>query len=191
MTAMRRNATRVLAWAASLGIVAYGAAGIAQPGAKSGFSEQSVEAAYLYKFAGYVRWPDARAQTKAPIVIGVLGSDGFAQQLAQLTAGHTIDSRPINVRALDNGDSFDELDILFVGYRERRRLRGVLAPLSGRPILTVTDARGGLDDGSIINFTVRERRVRFEISLDAARRSRLHVSSRLLAVAERVKQGPE
>lgn len=185
------NVSRVLASSVLLGAIAYGAAGVAQPDAQSGFSRQSIEAAYLYKFAGYVRWPDGGARAKGPIVIGVLGSDRFARQLAQLTVGHTIDNRPIDVRSVGDGDSFDELDILFVGYSQRRRLRAVLAPLGNRPILTVTDARGALDDGSIINFTVRGRRVRFEISLDAARRSRLQVSSRLLAVAERVKQGTD
>jgi hypothetical protein len=182
---------KMLASAALLGAILHGAVGIAQPGAPSGFSEQSIEAAYLYKFAGYVRWPDAAGRAHAPIVIGVLGADAFAQLLAQLTVGHTIDHRPIDVRLVEDGDSFDKLDILFVGYSQRRRLREALAPLRNRPVLTVTDMRGALDDGSIINFRVRGHRVRFEISLYGARRSRLQLSSRLLAVAERVYGGRE
>lgn len=191
MTPIGRCAIKMLAAPVLAGVVLYGTACIAQSNAASGFSAQSVKAAYLYKFAGYVRWPEAAAKTNAPIVIGVLGADDFAQLLTRLTVGHTINNRSIDVRSLKDSDSISRLDILFVGRSERRRLRKVLALLHDRPVLTVTDVRGAIDEGSIINFVVRGRRVRFEVSLYAARQSRLQVSSRLLAVAEHVYQGPE
>jgi len=56
--------------------------------------------------------------------------------------------------------------------------------------LTVTESDGALAQGSIINFVVAERRVRFEIALDSAEKSRLRLSSRLLAVAQQVRTGP-
>ena len=42
----------------------------------------------------------------------------------------------------------------------------------------------------MINFVVAERRVRFEIALDAAEKSGLKLSSRLLAVAQQVTGTP-
>ena len=56
-------------------------------------------------------------------------------------------------------------------------------------MLVVTDADDGLALGGIINFRLVDRRVRFEISLEAADRNDLTVSSRLLAVALRVRKG--
>jgi hypothetical protein len=50
-------------------------------------------------------------------------------------------------------------------------------------MLVVTDAPGALRDGSMINFQVVDQRVRFEISLAAAERAGLELSSRLLAAA--------
>ena len=41
----------------------------------------------------------------------------------------------------------------------------------------------------LIAFVVIERRVRFEIALDSAEKSRLKLSSRLLAVAQQVRTG--
>ena len=58
--------------------------------------------------------------------------------------------------------------------------------LAGRPILAVTDAPTGLADGGALNFVPVQGRVRFEASLPAAERAGLRLSSRLLAVAERV-----
>lgn len=53
-------------------------------------------------------------------------------------------------------------------------------------MLVVTDEEGGIDAGSTINFLTLDRRVRFEVSLTAASRARLKISSQLLTVAVRV-----
>ena len=53
-------------------------------------------------------------------------------------------------------------------------------------MLVVTDAGDGLDRGAAINFVRVGARIRFEVSLDAAVRSGLHVKSDLLSVAVRV-----
>jgi len=50
-------------------------------------------------------------------------------------------------------------------------------------MLVVTDAPGALKDGAMINFQVVDERVRFEISLTAAERAGLELSSRLLSAA--------
>jgi small-conductance mechanosensitive channel len=50
-------------------------------------------------------------------------------------------------------------------------------------MLVVTEAPGALKDGSMINFQVIDDRVRFEISLLAAQRAGLELSSRLLSAA--------
>ena len=48
---------------------------------------------------------------------------------------------------------------------------------------------GAIDVGSVINFVLVDNRVRFEISVGNAERHGLKVSSRLLAVAQRVEMG--
>jgi hypothetical protein len=155
-------------------------------------SEQSVKAAYLYKFAGYVEWPDTRpTDPPAPVTIGVLGAASLAEELAQITIGRTINDRPIDVRRVTFDDQLDDLQILFIGAQERNRLDDVFATVQSLPVLTVTESEGALAQGSIINFTLDEQRVRFEVSLYAAELSRIRLNSRLLAVAQRVSRSPE
>jgi hypothetical protein len=151
----------------------------------------TLKAAFLYKFAGYVEWPDAPGPADAPITIGVAGADPFAAELVEITRGHTVAGRPINVRRMMVGDSFDGLQILFIGGQARGGAHGLLADARSRPILTVTESAGALSEGSIINFTQDKDRVRFEISLYAAEQSQLKLNSRLLAVADAVHRGPE
>jgi hypothetical protein len=150
----------------------------------------SLKAAFLYKFASYVEWPDAETQG-APITIGVAAAEPFAAELAELTQGRTVAGHMITVRRVMAGDSFDGLQILFIAAAARNTERNLLATARSLPILTVTESMGGLADGSIINFKQDNDRVRFEISLYAAEQSRLKLNSRLLAVADSVHRGPE
>jgi hypothetical protein len=150
-----------------------------------------VKAAFLYKFAGYVEWPDGSASDDLPLTIGVLGSADMADELAQITSGRTVNNRPVRIRQLEEGESLAGLHVLFVGSIDGRGLDTLLSAARDLPILTVTDAPGALASGSTINFTFDRDRVRFEVSLPAAERSRLKLSSRLLAVAQRVQRTPE
>ncbi|UQV46761.1 DUF4154 domain-containing protein [Janthinobacterium lividum] len=61
--------------------------------------ERQVKAAYLYKFAGYVEWPDGSfARPDSPLVIGVAGADALAEQLEQSVAGHSVNGRAVQVK---------------------------------------------------------------------------------------------
>jgi hypothetical protein len=153
-------------------------------------AEQQVKSAFIYKFAGYVEWPEsAFAKPDTPFLIAVLGDEPVAAELEQAVVGRTINDRRIVVRRAKVGESFAGVHILFVGKAETARLGAILQGASPQPILTVTESEGALAQGSVINFVVAERRVRFEISLPSAERSRLKLSSRLLAVAAQVRTG--
>jgi hypothetical protein len=188
---MRNALPRILALAL-LAAWAGPQVGLAQANGPLQASEQSIKAAYLYKFAGYVEWPpDAQADALEPFIIGVLGSKPIADELTKIAVGRTINDRSISVRQVKADDPFGDLDVLFVSEPDRKRLGALLLPARQLPILTVTDSVGAMSEGSIINFTTENQRVRFEVSLAAAEQSRLKLSSRLLAVAGRVHRGTE
>jgi uncharacterized protein DUF4154 len=152
--------------------------------------EHRVKAAFLYKFAGYVDWPTASfARPDTPVTIAVLGAEPVAEELVQAVAGRTVDGRPVMVKRLKPGESLAGVHILFIGKAESARLGQLAQTAQPRAILTVTESDGALAQGSIINFVMADRRVRFEISLDAAEKSGLKLSSRLLAVAQQVRTG--
>ena len=148
-------------------------------------AEQRIKAAFLYKFLSYVEWPaSAIGDDATPIVIGVIGADDIADELRAIVTGRTLNRHPIEVRTLGVAEPLPAtLRVLFVG-RDDAALLARLAPQAQRKaILLVTDFADGLDRGSVINLVVRDNHVRFEVSLDAAQRSGLKVSSRMLAVA--------
>jgi hypothetical protein len=147
--------------------------------------EQRVKAAFLFKFGGYVEWPESVFPRKeSPLIIGVAGADPLAEELSRIVAGRTMNGRPVTVRLVRAGEPLSNIHILFVGRAEIDRLNELL--VQAQPVLTVTDMAKGLPQGSVINFVVAENRVRFEVSLDAAKRSGLKIGAPLLSVAMRV-----
>jgi YfiR/HmsC-like len=138
----------------------------AQAAEEASTLEYQVKAAFLYKFAGYVDWPSTSfARPDTPVTIAV------------------------TVKRVKGGESLAGVHILFVGKAESARLSQWMQSARPHSVLTVTESDGALAHGSVINFVMTDRRVRFEVALDSAEKSKLKLSSRLLAVAQQVHTG--
>ena len=150
--------------------------------------ERRVKAAFLYKFLGYAEFPpQSFADAGTPLSIGVVGADDLAAELTRIASGRMVAGRTIAVRSLREPDLAQPVHLLFVaGEDEARAARLLRASPSW---LTVTECAGGLQLGSVINFTIVDERVRFDVSLDAAEKKNVKLSSRLLTVANRVQKG--
>jgi hypothetical protein len=146
-------------------------------------TEAALKAAFLYKFAGYVEWQKPH---EGPFVFGVMGADEVADELEAIVTGRQINNRPIAVKRLKPGEVTPDLRVLYVGRREAPQLAAVTRAARPLSVLVVSDAERGLEAGSVINLLKTEDRIGFEVSVDAAERSGLAVSSRMLAVARRV-----
>ena len=155
-----------------------------------GSLEHQVKAAFLYKFAGFVDWPAASfARPDAPLTIAVAGAETVAAELVQATTGRTVEGRTVTVKRVKSGESLAGVHILFVGKAESARLNQWVQSARPNAVLVVTESDGALAQGSVINFVIADRRVRFEVALDSAEKSKLKLSSRLLAVAQQVHTG--
>ena len=146
------------------------------------YSAERVKAAFLYHFATYVNWPEARNASDV-FTIAVVGADAVAMELERFLPGHTIQGRPMEVRRLRSIVELDHGEVLFIGAEENHRLADYLERVQSRPMLVVTDVPGGLREGAMINFRIVDDRVRFEISQRAAQGAGLELSSRLLSAA--------
>lgn len=149
--------------------------------------ERNVKAAFLYKFLGYVDYPDSVAPgVGEPLVIGILGADDVAEELGRITVGRNMNGRAVVVRKLRSPEAAGKVHMLFIGEEDSAETEKALAAVRQMPVLTVTESGHNLRQDSVINFRVVDERVRFEVSLDAAERNHLKLSSRLLAVAYKV-----
>lgn len=151
--------------------------------------ERSVKAAFLYKFLGYTEFPAAAfSDPAAPVVIGVVAADDMAAELTRIVAGRTVGTRPIAVRAMKDGDSPAGVHLLFLSSSATTSAARI-ARSAQQPLLLVTEGESGLAQGSVINFRIIDQRVRFDVSLEAADKYNVKLSSRLLTVANQVHKG--
>jgi len=152
-------------------------------------SEDSIKAAFLFKFGDYVDWPaDTFADATSPLVIGVLGAAKVESDLSNMVAGRSINGRGVEVRKVGSGESLAGIHVLFVGRGENGNLGTILEDVAGRPVLVVTET-DEVQAGGTINFVMVGNKVRFDVRLAFAEASNLKISARLLGVARNVING--
>lgn len=161
-------------------------------GLRGQINEYQVKAFFLYNFARYVEWPsESFKASNDPIVICILGQNPFGGALDQAIAGKVVDGRPFVVRQLSDIHPESNCHILFVNSSERKRFRSMAGRLKGSGVLSVGEIPGFTADGGVINFKIEAGKVRFEIDVDAAGRERLHISSKLLSLAQIAKRAED
>lgn len=146
--------------------------------------EYVIKAAYIYNFAMFVEWPaDAFVRPDSPFVIGIVGTDRFGSSLEDIVRDKRVNNRRFVVKRLENYQDAADCHILFFHSGEAAKIVDVVEHLKRAPILLVGDTPEFAKRGGMINFAVADNKVRCEISVAAAKRARLAISSKLLSLA--------
>jgi hypothetical protein len=182
VTARRPVAALCVAWLLLVGV--------GHPVAQLAAGEYDLKAAFLLNFGRFVEWPSsAFASGTSPFVIGIAGEDPLGARIDEVVAGRTIGGRTVQVLRLNDLDEATRCHIVFVSKAlPPGRVAQLLGRLKGRSVLTVGESSGFPHRGGVINFTLEDGTVRFEVSQSNAERSQLKVSSKLLGLAHLVKE---
>jgi hypothetical protein len=149
-----------------------------------------VKAAFLVNFPKYVDWPSAvLAETNTPITVAIFGDDNVAGEFDNMIqGGRTVSGRPVRLKRITKEDQIGaDCQIVFIASSERQRVPAILEKVKGTGILTVGENEDFLQQGGIVNLVHRDRKIRLQINLDAAREAHLKISTRLLVAADMVK----
>lgn len=152
-------------------------------------SEYHVKGVFLLNFLKYVEWPAVAHQTtNSPFSLVHVGEDRFEADFAAFVKAKTIDHRGVALKHSKALGDWQRCHILFISGSEKRNVRSILAAAKGRPVLTVGESDNFIAEGGMINFVVKDNKVRLQINPVAAEAAGLKISSRLLGVAEIVKR---
>jgi hypothetical protein len=165
----------------------------AQPGAVPS-KEHKLMAAYLYRFAAFVDWPDeAFARPDSPFVIGIAGDDALVAAAGQELAGRQVRGHRVAVRRVRTSAAPAGMHILFVAAPAHQA--ALLEAVRRLPVLTVCDTAAASAASAtsaasfpaafaacVVSVHADGARLRFHVARDEAALSRLRVSARLLAV---------
>ncbi len=140
-----------------------------------------IKAVDLTKFAPFVDWP-GRAAKPVRAQLCVEGDDRIAGMVQMAESTIAAEAGAMEVRPLSLGSKADGCAVLFVGVTDPVVLKPVLAAVARAPVLTVTELEGAGARG-IINFVIRDDRVRFQIDAAEAHRHGLRINASLLSLA--------
>jgi hypothetical protein len=142
--------------------------------AQSVSPEYELKATFLFNFMKYVEWP--ASASSGPIVVCVAGQNPFGSALENV-----LRKEKINGRSIDTPRVILEPEPCHVIFIPRTANIGAyLRAAKGTPTLLVGESMDFLEQGGIINFVMGGNQVRFQIDVEAAERSGLRISSRLL-----------
>ena len=166
--------------------------------------EYQVKAAFLYNFIKFIEWPKEKvADSNEPMIIGVIGQDPFGNAFDPLETKDTKSKKVLIKRfkpweeikksgekdksSLERQvEAIQKCHLLFICPSEEKNLKEVINLVKDHSVLTVADTKGFLESGGIINFIMEEQKVRFEINVTTAKKSKLEVRSQLLRLAKKV-----
>jgi hypothetical protein len=126
----------------------------------------------------------------APIAFCIVGDDAIAGALVETVRGQNINGHAIDVSRAQGSPWWGGCHVLFVASAETQRSAGGLAAIKMLPVLTVSDGKDFAQAAGIIELYIEGGRMRFAINIDAADRSGLRLSSRLLGLAKIIRNGP-
>lgn len=160
----------------------------AASGQEDSVDEYKLKAAMLYHLTEFVEWPDSfQLDRHSPIRLCILGRDPFADSLPPTISTETNNGRIVIVRHLQSDTEIPGCHILYISSSERKSAARIFSTLNGASVLTVGEMAQFAVHGGIIQFSLEDQHVRFDINLTAATRAKLKISSKLLALAQIVR----
>lgn len=147
-------------------------------------SEHAAKAAMLLKFLSYVKWPERSFDSPAsPLRVAVVGTDPFGKLLDDAFRDKRLGARPIELVRFKSVADIVSCHVLFTPEAEAPRLERILELTRGRSVLHIGESKGFAAAGGCINFQLVDKKISFEINVDAAKRAELELSSQLLKLA--------
>ncbi|MBD9358801.1 YfiR family protein [Methylomonas albis] len=152
-------------------------AGLARAEENHGLSREfQLKTAYLFHFAELAQWPST-----APVTICLQGHSVLRAYLPVLE-GQQINGNAVHVN-LDDAPDMTQCSILFLS--DLAALTPVLTEQARQHhVLLVGDVENFANHGGMVQFTLRDNRLKLVVNLAAVKSADLKLSSKLLRMAE-------
>ena len=155
------------------------------PGAASAqdVTEPALKAAFIYNFAKFTEWPGDVVPAEAPLVMCVLGDAAVRGELERVVETRLLAGHRMAVVEMASTGRQQACHLLYVSGIPATEATQIVANLRDVPVLTISDLEGFTALGGIAHLYFQNGQLRFNIEHESAKRARLKISSRLLALA--------
>ncbi len=146
-------------------------------------SDTRIQSVFLYNFTRLIAWP-ADYQS-GDFIVAVYGNSSMQKEVESMASTKRAGNQTIVAKRFNSPQELSKCHILYVPANQSRKLPEIVAALKAKNIhaLVVSDSRGGINDGAVINFTVIDSRQRFELSQENARAMGLNPGGEIARLA--------
>src|SRR4029078_580158 len=138
---------------------------------------------FLYNFAHFAVWPSDALAPGQRLSLCVIGDNAGADALEHTIKRRGGDNHELVVQVIKPEGPIRSCHLLYVSGLDAKRTSDLLTALSGTAGFTVGDGAGCARMGGVAQLILENHRMRFGMNVEAARRARLTLSSKLLGLA--------
>jgi hypothetical protein len=137
---------------------------------------------FTLSFIRYIGWPEEVKQ--GDFVIGVLKDKTVANWLKDLSKGKKFGYQSVVIKEFKSVDEVTNCQVLYVSDMINMSKHGakIVEKVGGKNTLIITEKDGATKYGGMINFVIKDDKLKFEIKKDNASRFGLPISSKLSAM---------
>jgi len=144
------------------------------------------KAMFTLNFIRYIGWPDAAKE--GDFIIGVVKENQILKNLQAQTVGKKFGFQNIVVKEFKNVDEVTDCQILFFSNNQNfnKNAEAIKQKLGSKNSLIITEVEGATKKGSMINFVIREGKLKFELSAANSEAFGLKFSSSLTSLSNAI-----
>lgn len=137
------------------------------------------KALFTVNFIKYIDFGDDGSSEE--FNIGVIRNSDVSNNIAKYFKQKKIRNRPVNVKHYTNINDISKCEILYVGKHTSKKNLAALKVKAGDKCLIITETIK-IVDGSMINFIIKQQKLKFELDLMAIKGAGLGISSELVSM---------
>ena len=141
------------------------------------------KAVFTINFIRYIGWDDAVKQ--GDFVIGVVKNKEIADWLKSLSKGKKFGFQNVVIKEFESPADVTYCQVIYIptNINLAKNAASIISKLGNNNTLIITEKNRATKYGSMINFVVRNDKLKFEIHKANAKKAGLQISSKLEAMA--------
>ncbi len=155
-------------------------------------AEDDLKVAYTIAFLKFLFHPKGDARLDDPVMhICVIGNSSVVKAFAQVHGTKILLGKPKTLRIMTDPTRLSCMEqrrcwAVYIDRMSRHRIPKIATELRGRGVLILTESKGALDDGSMVNLLREGDRLRWEMSRTRIEAEKLGMSSQVYRNAVKV-----
>lgn len=150
--------------------------------------DYEIKAALIARIIDYCNWPptSTAANPDIPFTIGAFEKNELVSFLMKRLETRKIRGKKAEIVFISEDEEIKKCHLLYIPKTTKKRLQEILTAVGSEPILTIADSKDYGEKGVMVNMFKKDRKIRFNVNLAAARKNNVTLSARFLKFAIKI-----